>query len=159
MHLRTLLRSQVPKLNHSAQRIGNNTITRRWASTEPASGEAVTEETFGNNVWRNTIVLAIAGVIWYRVDERLTDQGDEKHPFTRWIEFHMNKSHENDEIAEAQLANANKIADYRLVYQEAQRPPIHRMRYPESFERASPRALVAGTHCDLSDVNVRGPAH
>ncbi|SAM09717.1 hypothetical protein [Absidia glauca] len=158
MSFRTLLRSQAPKLNRPALRTSNNIIRKRWASTESTSNEAVKEETFSNNVWRNTIILAIAGVVWYRVDERMTDQGDEKHPFTRWIEFHMNKSHENDEIAQANLDNANKIAEYRLVYQDAQRPPIYRMRYPEAFERASPRALVAGTHCDLSDVNVRGPS-
>ncbi|ORZ14666.1 hypothetical protein BCR42DRAFT_353992 [Absidia repens] len=151
MSFRPLLRLQTPKLTGSYRHLTN---TRRWASTE-SSAEVTKEETFGNNVWRNTILLAIAGVVWYRVDQRMTDQGEEKHPFTRWIEFHMNKSHENDQIAQANLENANKIAEYRLVYQDAQRPPIYRMRYPESFERASPRALVAGTHCDTSDMVIR----
>ncbi|KAI8086194.1 uncharacterized protein BX664DRAFT_335143 [Halteromyces radiatus] len=147
-----LLRSQTPRLKHSTSL--RTVISKRWASTN-TTGEAVKEETFNNNVWRNTILLAIAGFIWYRIDERVTDQGDEKHPVTNWIEYHMNKSQDNDQIAETNFDNAKKIAEYKLVYQDAQRPPIYRMRYPETFERSSPRALVTGNNCDLSDVKIR----
>ncbi|CAO3636152.1 unnamed protein product [Cunninghamella echinulata] len=79
----------------------------------------------------------------------------EKHPITRWIEYHMTQSQEKDQIAAEFLENSNRLAEYRLLYQEAQRPPIYRMRYPEAFERRSPRALVTGNNCDVSDVNIR----
>ena len=45
--------------------------------------------------------------------------------------------------------------NFRLISQDAQRPPIYRMRYPESFERASARGLTAGSQADLSDLKVR----
>ncbi|KAI9305342.1 hypothetical protein BJ944DRAFT_161930, partial [Cunninghamella echinulata] len=110
---------------------------------------------FDNKVWRNTLIVAVGAIVWYRIDERLTDQGDEKHPITRWIEYHMTQSQEKDQIAAEFLENSNRLAEYRLLYQEAQRPPIYRMRYPEAFERRSPRALVTGNNCDISDVNIR----
>ncbi|CAO3583420.1 unnamed protein product [Absidia cylindrospora] len=67
----------------------------------------------------------------------------------------MTPSDENNKINESFYSNSQNLADYRLIYQEAQRAPIQRMRYPESFERSSPRALTAGAQMDLSDVKVR----
>ncbi|CAO3640303.1 unnamed protein product [Cunninghamella blakesleeana] len=67
----------------------------------------------------------------------------------------MTQSQEKDEISAKFLENSNRLAEYRLIYQDAQRAPIYRMRYPEAFERRSPRALVAGNNCDISDVKIR----
>ncbi|KAG0163764.1 hypothetical protein DFQ30_011044, partial [Apophysomyces sp. BC1015] len=107
---------------------------------------------FNGNIWRNTIIAVIAGVAWFRIDQRITDQGEEKHPFTKWIEYRMTSSDEMDRLNNENMEASGKIAEYRLITQDAQRAPIYRMRYPESFERASPRALSAGTHADLSDL-------
>ncbi|ORY98757.1 hypothetical protein BCR43DRAFT_471139 [Syncephalastrum racemosum] len=136
----------------------SRSVARRGYASESASkhaGQEFPEESFGNNVWRNATLLAIAGVVWYRVDQHLTGQGDDKHPFTKWIEYHMTPSSENDRFNQATLEEAEKLAEYRLIAQDAQRAPIYRMRYPESFERASPRGLQVGLQCDLSDLKVR----
>ncbi|ORX61989.1 SelR-domain-containing protein [Hesseltinella vesiculosa] len=141
----------LPALRPSCQRLVRSTITqRRWASTEHHGPE----ENFSTNAWRNFLIVVVGAAVWYRVDQRWTDQGEEKHPFQRYIEYHMTNREDKDRFAAEQLEKAEKMADYRLVYQEAQRAPIHRMRYPESFERASPRALSAGANSDVSQIQV-----
>ncbi|CAO3681061.1 unnamed protein product [Rhizopus microsporus] len=111
--------------------------------------------TFGTNAWRNTLIAVVGLAAWYRIDQHVTQSGDEKHPFTKWIEYHMTSSEEKDNLNAAKLAAAEAVAEYKLFYQDAQRPPIYRMRYPESFERASPRGLTTGNQVDLSDLKIR----
>ncbi|KAG1474856.1 hypothetical protein G6F56_000095 [Rhizopus delemar] len=67
----------------------------------------------------------------------------------------MTTSEQNDNINTAQLVAAEAAAEYKLFAQEAQRPPIYRMRYPEFFERASARGLITGQQADLSDLKVK----
>ncbi|KAI8379063.1 uncharacterized protein BYT42DRAFT_567283 [Radiomyces spectabilis] len=138
-----------------SNRLSRLCLRRGYASQTKNAGDQFAEESFGANIWRNTVLVAIAGVVWYRVDQYITHSGEEKHPITKWIEYHMTPSEENDRATDAQLDRAGKLAEYRLIAQEAQRPLIYRMRYPESFEMASPRGLTAGTHVDLSDLNIR----
>ncbi|EIE81895.1 hypothetical protein G6F47_010979 [Rhizopus delemar] len=149
MALRFIQKSQLLKQTSIRQ------ATRYFASESKQSAHHYPQETFGTNAWRNGVAIVVAGFVWYRIDQHLTQSGDEKHPFTRWIEYHMTTSEENDSINAAQLAGAEAAAEYKLLAQDAQRPPIYRMRYPESFERASPRALVTGNQTDLSDLKVR----
>ncbi|KAG2218062.1 hypothetical protein INT45_007225 [Circinella minor] len=131
-------------------------ITRRnFASDAKDASPKFAEETFNGNIWRNTVIAVIAGVAIYRIDQHLTNQGEEKHPFTKWIEYHMESSEDMDKFNQQKLDDASKLAEYRLVVQEAQRAPIYRLRNPESFERASPRGLVTGQQVDLSDLKVR----
>ncbi|KAG0166366.1 hypothetical protein DFQ28_008291 [Apophysomyces sp. BC1034] len=128
------------------------TLKRGYASDVEQT--LILGKAFGK-LWRNVALVAAAGVVWFKVDEHITSSGEQKHPFTKWIESGMTSSDENDRVAAETLVAAGKIADYRLITQDAQRAPIYRMRYPESFERASPRALSAGLHADLSDLKVR----
>ncbi|KAI9275501.1 hypothetical protein BDA99DRAFT_431415 [Phascolomyces articulosus] len=128
---------------------------RTFASDAKDASPKFAEETFNGNIWRNTAIAIIAGVVIYRVDQHLTKQGDEKHPVTKWIEYHMESSDDMDKLNQQKLDEASKLAEYRLVAQDAQRAPIYRLRNPESFERASPRGLVTGNQVDLSDLKVR----
>ncbi|KAF7730715.1 hypothetical protein EC973_001664 [Apophysomyces ossiformis] len=131
----------------------NASISRRGYASN-ANTQEFPAETFGK-FWRNVALVAAAGVVWFKVDEHITGAGEQKHPFTKWIEAVMTPSEENDRLTAVTLDAAGKIADYRLVTQEAQRAPIYRIRNPESFERASPRALSAGLQADLSDLKIR----
>ncbi|KAI9483738.1 MAG: hypothetical protein EXX96DRAFT_606700 [Benjaminiella poitrasii] len=131
------------------------TIRNYASESKQTVSEHFPEETFGGNAWRNGLIAVIAGLVWYRVDQHITHSGDDKHPFTRWIEYHMSTADEKDSINQAQLAAAEAAAKYKLFAQDAQRPPIYRMRFPEVFERASPRGLTAGNQVDLSDLTVR----
>ncbi|KAI8877498.1 hypothetical protein K501DRAFT_260325 [Backusella circina FSU 941] len=133
----------------------NQLLTRQVRSYASKATETFPEESFSGKAWRNGLIAIVAGAIWYRADQHITHSGDDKHPFTRWIEYHMNQSGENDRVNQANLDSASAAAEYRLFYQEAERAPIHRMRYPESFERASARALTTGVNCELSDVKIR----
>ncbi|CAO3651367.1 unnamed protein product [Cunninghamella echinulata] len=140
-----------------ASRLGSSvkTMKRTYASeASKSAGEEFPAETFGTSAWRNTAIVVALGAVWYNVDESISNAGN-KNVITKWIENLMTPSDENDKINEGYLNNSNKLAEYRLIYQEAQRPPIYRMRYPESFDRASPRALTAGNQADLSDLKIR----
>ncbi|KAI7863078.1 hypothetical protein BDF14DRAFT_1847593 [Spinellus fusiger] len=134
-------------------------IKRTYAShpTPPKqTAEIFPVEGYNSSLWRNTILAIVGAVVLYRVGEHVTDQGEEKHPLTRWIEYRMmTTSSEMDRKNTEFLSAAEEKTEYRLIYQEAQRAPIHRMRYPESFERASIRGLTAGGNADLSDLKIR----
>ncbi|CDS13174.1 hypothetical protein LRAMOSA05352 [Lichtheimia ramosa] len=136
--------------------IARRAFTRNYTSANSQqAGKAFREENFDSNIWRNTALAVIAGVAWYRIDQHVTELGEEKHPFTKWIEYHMSTSAEKDQQNTEALEKASQLAEYKLISQDAQRAPIYRMRYPESFERASPRGLVTGQQADLSDITIR----
>ncbi|CEP15918.1 hypothetical protein [Parasitella parasitica] len=130
-------------------------VIRNYASESKQTTQSFPEESFGGNAWRNGAIAIVAGLIWYRVDQHITHSGDEKHPFTRWIEYRMTSAEQNDAFNQAKLASAEAAAEYKLFVQDAQRAPIYRMRYPEAFERHSPRGYTAGTQVDLTDLKVR----
>ncbi|ORX55075.1 hypothetical protein DM01DRAFT_257652, partial [Hesseltinella vesiculosa] len=108
---------------------------------------------FNTSAWKATAVIVGASIVWYNVDQSIRNAGN-KNVITKWIEGVMTPSDENDKMNQVFADNAQKLAEYRLVYQEAQRAPIHRMRYPESLERSSARALTTGGNVDVSDVKV-----
>ncbi|KAI8988182.1 hypothetical protein BDF20DRAFT_854332 [Mycotypha africana] len=132
---------------------------RLYATETKAAATTATEqfpaETFGGNAWRNGLIAVVAGFIWYRVDQHITHSGDEKHPFTKWIEYHMSTAEENDQYSHAKIEAAKAAAEYKLLVQSSDRRPIYRMRNTELFERHSSRGYTMGTQCDLSDLKIR----
>jgi hypothetical protein len=48
-----------------------------------------------------------------------------------------------------------EAADTRLLFQEAERPKVFRLRSPSSFENASPHVVPVGSQADLSDLKVK----
>ncbi|KAI7904116.1 uncharacterized protein BX663DRAFT_504003, partial [Cokeromyces recurvatus] len=122
------------RILQKAQLLKNTPIRQTIRNYASESKQATTEnfpkESFGNNAWRNGLIAVIAGIVWYRVDQHITHSGDEKHPFTRWIEYHMSTAEEKDAINQAQIAAAEAAAQYKLFVQDSQRPPIYRLRYP-----------------------------
>ncbi|GAA5815351.1 hypothetical protein MFLAVUS_008858 [Mucor flavus] len=149
MAARLLCKSQILKQTPIRQ------VARSYATESKQAAQHFPEESFGGNAWRNGVIAVVAGVAWYRIDQHITHSGDEKHPFTKWIEYRMTPSEENDSINQANLAGATAAAEYKLFAQDAQRAPIYRLRYPESFENASPRGLITGNQADLSDLKIR----
>ncbi|KAI7873106.1 uncharacterized protein EV154DRAFT_452749 [Mucor mucedo] len=130
-------------------------VARSYATESNQATHHFAEESFGNNFWRNSVIAVVATAAWFRVDQHLVGASDEKHPITKWFEYHMTTSEQNDQINHANLAGATAAAEYKLFAQDAQRAPIHRMRNPESFENASPRGLVTGNQVDLTDLKIR----
>ncbi|KAI8330064.1 hypothetical protein BC941DRAFT_441413 [Chlamydoabsidia padenii] len=129
-------------------------LTRGYATVKQTTAEEFPAETFATSAWKKAAAVVALGAVVYNVDQSMAKSGS-KNVITQWVELVMTPTEKNNQVNEAFYTNSQNMADYRLVYQEAQRAPIHRMRYPESFERASPRALTAGAQMDLSDVKVR----
>ncbi|KAI9320503.1 hypothetical protein BX666DRAFT_2024155 [Dichotomocladium elegans] len=138
---------------NTSSRLATRSLARRTYATKHTA-ETFPEETFNASIWRNTVIAIAAGAAWFKLDQSMTGE-EGKHPITKYIESVMTSSSEMDKFNNAKLDEASKLAEYRLIAQDAQRAPIYRMRYPESFERASPRGLVTGAQADLSDLKVR----
>ncbi|OZJ04473.1 hypothetical protein BZG36_02680 [Bifiguratus adelaidae] len=133
------------------RRVG--TTQRSYASQSNTADPRFPEETFGK-IWRNAALLVLVGATWYQVDKALA-RSHGGHPITQWLKDNMTKEDEWQRINEKHLEQAVSAAEDKLLFQEAQRAPIFRMRYPESFEQASPHAISVGSQADVSDVNVK----
>lgn len=116
---------------------------------------------FGGSFWRNTILTLAVSIAAYRVSTEYTPaaqgadlshshdpnaqpiEGDDKSmPFlTRYIAHHMPREGIWKERNSRHLELSVKQAEDQLLIQEAQKPPVRRLRYPGMFEQASP-------HCE-----------
>ncbi|RUP42878.1 hypothetical protein BC936DRAFT_137953 [Jimgerdemannia flammicorona] len=94
-------------------------------------------ETFSAPIWRNTAVAVLLGIVWYRVDQHLTSVGEEKHPVTKWLEYHMTPEKEWRRINEKHMDSVAVFAEDKLLFQDVKIPQIHRLRYPECSLTAS----------------------
>ncbi|SAM03029.1 hypothetical protein [Absidia glauca] len=122
-------------MNRFASQARRLTTSRGYA-TATKSTEDFPAETFATSAWKKAAAVVALGAVWYNVDQSMTASGT-KNVVTKWVESVMTPSEENNAVNEAFYTNSQNMADYR------------------SFERASPRALTAGTQMDLSDVKVR----
>lgn len=104
---------------------------------------------FNTPIWRNTILLMIGAVGIYRVstlhgdiptitrsvdpdshDEEGQEDGEDKRPFlTRYIDYYSTPSTVWKERNERHLDAVREKAEEKLLFQDAERPPVHRFRY------------------------------
>ncbi|KAF0348038.1 NADH-ubiquinone oxidoreductase subunit [Gigaspora margarita] len=132
------------------------TITSRpLTSVANNSQNSNGKEGFGTKAWRNTLLVCLAGFAWYHLDRYLTKNGELKHPITEIIESLMTPDSEWRRINVHNAKTANIIANDRLLFGEAKRPPIHRLMHPDCFERTSPFLIEPGTDVDLSDLVIK----
>ncbi|KAI8056526.1 uncharacterized protein B0P05DRAFT_560021 [Gilbertella persicaria] len=87
---------------------------RGYASESKQATHHFPQESFSGSAWRNGVIAVVAGLVWYRVDQHITHSGDDKHPFTRWIEYRMmTTAEDNDKINQTNLAGAEAAAEYK----------------------------------------------
>jgi hypothetical protein len=111
---------------------------------------------FNAPIWRNTILLLVAAVGIYRVStlhgdipsitrsvdpDAASEHGDEdedeggssgedNRPFlTRYIDYYSTPSTVWKERNERHLDAVREKAEEKLLFQDAERPPVHRFRY------------------------------
>lgn len=99
---------------------------------------------FGAPIWRWTFlgVLAAGGLYRYTSthtthaaapasDDELEGEPDDDKPFlTRYITYHVTKPSIWKERSDRHLDAVRQRAEDRLLFQDAERPPIHRLRFP-----------------------------
>ncbi|SPO26265.1 uncharacterized protein UTRI_02541 [Ustilago trichophora] len=148
------------------------------SSSTAADHDDYTTENFGAPIWRYTFLGAIAVFGLYRIStlhadphpSRASSSGrsapgnqsednlhtDAQKPWlTRYIEHWSTPSSVWKERNARHLELAKQKAEERLLFQDAERPPVHRLRYTESFEQASPHAIATGSQVDLSDLKIK----
>ncbi|PWZ02157.1 hypothetical protein BCV70DRAFT_198439 [Testicularia cyperi] len=168
--------ASVPRSLHTTSAVRGDASAS--SSSTAAAEEEYPAETFGAPIWRYTILGLIAGFGLYRIstlhadphpsrasssgrsapgnesEDNLHDQ-IEKPWLTRYIEAWTAPTSVWKERNARHLELVKEKAEERLLFQDAERPPVHRLRFPQIFEQASPHAVGAGTQVDLSDLKVK----
>lgn len=118
---------------------------------------------FSGPFWRNSLIALILSYTAYKVsavygpaaqgadidhshdpNETPTEASDKSMPFlTRYLAYHMPREGLWKENSDKRLIAAMKEAEDNHLIRDAQRPIMHRLRYPGMFEQASP-------HCRCS---------
>ncbi|KAG0373464.1 MAG: hypothetical protein J3R72DRAFT_473203 [Linnemannia gamsii] len=133
-------------------------VQKRFGSHAAHSGPEAppTQEGFTSGGFKIALIAVVGLIAWSRVDEHLTQQGEEKHPFTRYIEYYMRSEEESNRLNEKHIVLAQKAAEESQFYTGAILPPKIQLRYPDLMNNASGRSLEVGS---LVDVNVTPKYH
>ncbi|WOO82640.1 uncharacterized protein LOC62_04G006122 [Vanrija pseudolonga] len=150
---------------------GFSTSAARRGGHSGGSSHADTVETFFDAKWATRALLVSAAVLlWPYLPERPTSAASpslapaaaEKEAtsapsfITRAIASGTKEDAENwAKRNDQHLALTREQADEKILVQEAERPKVWRMRYPSSFEQASPHGIPVGSQADLSDLKVK----
>ncbi|UZJ51201.1 hypothetical protein CBS101457_000521 [Exobasidium rhododendri] len=175
---RALLRPSSCATPSSIRCMHSSRIARAAQSSHHEEEEHYPSEGFNSPIWRNTLLLAIASAGIYRFSithadphpARSSSSGrsapgneseddtndDDNRPFlTRYIDYYSTPAQFWKERNERHLDFVREKAEERLLFQDAERPPVHRLRYANTFEQASPHCLAVGAQADLSDLKVK----
>ncbi|WVR08806.1 hypothetical protein IAU60_005864 [Kwoniella sp. DSM 27419] len=133
--------------------------------------DAYTTESFFTPGWRNTLILVTASILIYpylpspssstvspSLDPATFSQSakDKDLPWiTRWLANNTPEAKVWQERSDKHLELTKEAAETKLLFQEAERPKVLRMRYPSVFEQASPHNIAVGSQADLADLKVQ----
>ncbi|WRT70935.1 uncharacterized protein IL334_007934 [Kwoniella shivajii] len=133
--------------------------------------DAYTTESFFTPFWRNTLILTTLTVLIYpylpspsssttspSLDPETFSQStkDKSLPYiTRLLTQITPEAKVWTERNDKHLELTKEAAETKLLFQEAERPRVWRMRYPSAFEQASPHSIPVGSQTDLSDLKVQ----
>ncbi|KAG0093201.1 hypothetical protein BGZ93_010975 [Podila epicladia] len=104
-----------------------------------------TYEAFTTTGYKYTLITILGLLAWSRIDEHLTNQGEEKHPFTRYIEYYMRSEQESARLNGQHIALAQKVAEETNFFTGVIVPPKVQLRYPDLLNSASGKCIQVGT--------------
>ncbi|RSH87156.1 hypothetical protein EHS25_003647 [Saitozyma podzolica] len=120
---------------------------------------------------RNSIILITASVlIWPYLPSRKTGSAspsaspssfssvadDTQSPaITRWLAKNTPDAKVWTERNDKHLELTKEAAEERLLFQEAERPRVWRLRNTAAFEAGSPHSVPVGSQVDLSDLKIK----
>ncbi|EPQ29242.1 uncharacterized protein PFL1_02997 [Pseudozyma flocculosa PF-1] len=155
----------------------HSTRAVKAAESSASSSSAEDEyppEGFTSPIWGYTLLAGLAGAGIYRLSTLHADphpsrasssgrsapgnESDDELPkpwLTRYIEHWTTPSSVWKERNLRHLEMAREKAEERLLLQDAERPPVHRLRFPQTFEQASPHNIAPGTQADLSGLKIK----
>ncbi|KAG0345099.1 hypothetical protein BG004_003963 [Podila humilis] len=130
-------------------------VQKRFGSHahHPTGPEAPpTQEGFTSGGFKLTLAAVVGLIAWSRIDEHLTNQGEEKHPFTRYLEYYMRSEKESARLNEQHINLANEAAEYKKFYAGASLPPKVQLRYPDLMNSASSKLVESGSSFPAEDI-------
>ncbi|KAG0059508.1 hypothetical protein BGZ89_000351 [Linnemannia elongata] len=138
----------------TATRSTRAVVQKRFGSHAAHSGPEAppTQEGFTSGGFKIALISVVGLIAWSRIDEHLTSQGEEKHPFTRYIEYYMRSEKESNRINEKHIVLAQKAAEESQFYSGAVLPPKIQLRYPDLMSNASGRSLEVGSVVPVDNV-------
>ena len=96
---------------------------------------------FNSPIWRNAVLGSLALVLYYRLSP--TPQATPDSPeapvsfMTNYLAYHRPEEGLYKSRNAKHLGLAKEAADDKLLFQDAERPKVRRMRYPGSVSRSS----------------------
>ncbi|KAF7782478.1 hypothetical protein Agabi119p4_1854 [Agaricus bisporus var. burnettii] len=135
-----------------AVRVARTRLAHRNASTNHA-GEHTNypKEDFVTPFWRNALIAAGLVVAAYKY---APEPGKDVY-LTRWIAMYTTPVGEWLKRSVSRAAAQEVEAENTRLMMSARRPLVHRYRYPQSFEQASPFVIGVGSQVQLDDVVVK----
>ncbi|KAL9940520.1 hypothetical protein V8E36_000008 [Tilletia maclaganii] len=183
--LRTLaVRSAAPAVRYSQPAAALSSSSRRAQGGGPSLSGAHHEETheeypredFSGPFFRNVVILGVVAGIIFKISNinenlaasRASSSGksssfqDAEHAekttkpwITRYLEHHTTPLSEYTDRNAKWLEAAKRTAEDKLLLQDAERPPVQRLRYIGHFDGGSPHGIRPGTQLDLSDLKIK----
>ncbi|GAA6058907.1 hypothetical protein JCM10212_002859 [Sporobolomyces blumeae] len=137
-------------------------LAGRYASSHAAaepSTDVFPQEGFNAPFWRRLSLAAIGLALYLRIapSSDASEDGEPKEAWlTRYIAYNLSPSAEKfRERNEKHLELAKQAADDKLLFQEAEKPRIKRLRYLGTFDQASPNGIPVGSQADLSGLVIK----
>ncbi|KAF9244848.1 hypothetical protein BU15DRAFT_85705 [Melanogaster broomeanus] len=109
------------------------------------------EAGFSTPFWRNTFLLSLAGVAFYK----WAPSPDEDVYLTRWIALYATPREILAKLNEKHLLQSQQVTDNATIQARGMRPGMIRYRYPQSVEQASPHLQAIGSVPEVSHIAVR----
>ncbi|GAA5831652.1 hypothetical protein JCM3766R1_004967 [Sporobolomyces carnicolor] len=126
------------------------------STTAEHSTEHFPQEGFNAPFWRRLSLAAIGIALYLRIAPS-SDSDNASEPWlTRYIAYNLAPSADKfKERNEKHLEAAKQLADDKLLFQEAEKPRVKRMRYLGTFDQASPNGIPVGSQADLSGLVIK----
>ncbi|KDE02437.1 hypothetical protein MVLG_07005 [Microbotryum lychnidis-dioicae p1A1 Lamole] len=140
---------------------------RRFASThhnghhvDHNAGDVFPEEGFNASFYSKIAFAAVAAFVLLHLspatNSTTSEFQDEKPYITRYIEHNLTpRAGAFKEHNQRHLEMAIAAAEDKLLFQEAERPRVRRMRNTGMFDQASPHAIPVGSQADLSNLVIK----
>ena len=110
------------------------------------------KEGFSGPFWRNTALASLLVAAAYKY----APEPSEDVYLTRWIALYTSPRDLWTDLAAKHTAMSLDQSETKLLVSDAQKPPVHRYRYPQSFEHASPFLTPVGLDVDTTKFVVKG---
>ncbi|KAF9264240.1 hypothetical protein L218DRAFT_901106 [Marasmius fiardii PR-910] len=109
------------------------------------------KEGFSSPVWRNTVIVSVlAYVAWQYAPE----PNDEAY-ITQWITMYKTPKEKWLEMNATHAAQSREVAEQVQTFDLGVAPPVHRLRFPQLIDQASPFCNGVGMNADMSDMKVK----